>query len=78
MSKSPLMQPKLLMNVIIVTCVLAAVTILLEIWLSLFSADALYKLLVTYGIVAVLASILRAIKSDMDDDEKQEDENYYN
>ena len=78
MSKSPLMQPKFLMNVIIVTCVLAAVTILLEIWLSLFSGNALYKLMVTYLVVVILAATLRAIKSDLDDDEKQEDENYYN
>lgn len=78
MSKSPLMQPKFLMNVIVVTCVLAAVTILLQVWISLFSTDALYKLMITYLVVVILSATLRAIKSDLDDDEKQKDENLYN
>ena len=59
-----LLGPKTLLNTIIVVCILAAATTLLQLWLSPFSSEIFWKLLLSYGLVATTIAILKAILSD--------------
>lgn len=67
-----------LMRVVIGSLVLAAATVLLQVWISAFDGVVFGKLLTTYAIVAILAALLRAIQSDMDDEGEKKKDDFFN
>ncbi len=61
---------KTLLKVIVAAVCVAAATILLELWFDLFHEGAFTKILISCAVVAIAAGILKAINSDMDENDK--------
>jgi uncharacterized membrane protein len=78
MTKLSFLSHRFLLKLIIGGCVVAAASILLQVWFDVFSNLLLSKILITCGVVIVLAGLLKAIAADMDEESKDKKDTYYN
>lgn len=76
--QSRLLNDTMLMNVIMYSAVAATLIVLAQVWMDFFNHAMLVKLLATCAIVATLAGILKAISSDIEDDQNKKDGGFFN
>mgnify|MGYP006879678829 CR=1 FL=1 len=60
------------------TVLLAALMCLLQLWFSTFNDSIFVKLLTTFCVIIALISVIRAVKSDLDDESKKKRDNFFN
>jgi hypothetical protein len=74
--KRPIKQK--LMYVIMGSVGGAALISLMQLWFSAFSESVFFKLLITFAIAVVVAGVLLAVLSDLQDDEAHKKDNLLN
>lgn len=69
------MHQKVLIALIVMVSIGALITIL-QMWTSFMAWDIFIKVLITLGILSILAGFLLVIKADLGEHKKLKDENY--
>ena len=67
---------KTLMNLFIAMVVAAAGLVIVQIWFDVITWDIFIKILMTFGVLALLIGFLLVVQSDFGNKQKLKDENY--
>jgi hypothetical protein len=72
------MNTNMLLKCVTATIVTGAALVLLQLWFDLFNDLVFWKLIVTLGVLGLVASFVIAIRVDMDEEKKMKDDKFVN